>query len=743
MNNRYDTHGAAFRASLGGMLMLAALASAKVPLTKTGACPELKREPFEMGDNYRGRFLNTNPNGDFTLKTNWGTIQSALAPDQSVNCGSVPTGFKYEMWAHEGETGNIKSLQQFTFDERGRMWAVETFDYPNELKDPFAGADRIVILEDSDGDRVVDKHTVFATGLNIPQGIEVTPVGVVVAMAPHLLLFKDANNDDKADGPAQILYTGFRKGDTHGAIGSLRYHMDNWIYGDCGYNGGSVKGTSQGAVVNFGSGIWRAKLDGSVFEYIAPTAGGNSAAFGFMEDGQIFGSGATGGGNTHSQHGVIPGKAAAQISGYGNSFKPITKDIVQGDQAGGFTAVTDHEFYTARLFPKTYWNRAAFASEGTGHLVNMDFLDRNGSTWVSRRVDANPNMFASTDAWVAPIMTRVGPDGAVWVLDWYTYIYLHNGMGPSGPGAGLISPLRNRTRERIYRVVPADGKVDPILNLSAATPAQLVAALGHSNMLWRLNAQKMILKTTTTAAAKTAMEGLLSSVLTRSWAKDSAGIDGQAVHALWTAQGLGLFASNAATWDPILKGLLLHPSHAVRMNTVKAMPRTAASVAAIKEQGTLNDDDAHVRLWVLIALSQMPEGNPVPMWATYRNLDAWSKDAYTAAGARVTEAATKPAVKPLHPVEPPVALVPGTKVPLRHAGIRFANLGGGAFEPLADGELTAGELTVTDTRGRVVGKAAFDGRRWSSPRLEGLAGSVHLYVFRGQDGQRREGKLGF
>jgi putative membrane-bound dehydrogenase-like protein len=747
--------GADLRASLGWaaavFAMTAALPAAthaaalKAPLTKTGACPELKREAFPMGDNFTGRYISNNPNGDITLKEpgKFGTIQSALTPEQSVNCTQVPAGLKIEQWASEKETGNIRSLQSFTFDERGRMWAVETFDYPNVIKDPFQGGDRIVILEDTDGDKVVDKHTVFVTGLNIPQGIEITPQGVVVAMAPHVVLFTDKNGDDKADAPqGQILYTGFKKGDTHGAITNIRYGMDNWLYGDIGYNGGVVKG------VTFGSGMVRMRMDGSKFEYVGPTGGGNSAAFGMMEDGQIFAARATDGGNTHTIHGVIPGVMGNQISSYGNSIKPITKDLLQGDQAGGFTAATSHEIYTARLLPKEYWNRAAFVSEGTGHLVNVDFLAANGSTWSSKRVDATPNIFASSDAWSAPIQTRVGPDGGVWVLDWYTYIYLHNGMGPAGPGAAFEDPalpsrsLRDRSRERIYRVVPADGKVDAILDLSKATPAQLVTALGHSNMLWRTQAQVQILKRTTAPADKEAMEALLTDALKKSWSKDGAGIDGYAIHALWTAEGLGFLKDHAATWDPILKDLLLHPSPAVRMNVAKAMPRTAVSAAALRDQGTVNAEDPQVRLWAMIALSEMPKTGDITIFTAFHNLDAWSKQAFDKAnaGAGIADAATMPAVKPLHAVEAPVVSARQHRsIPVK-GDIRFGRIRNGEWLPFPDGGLSAGALTVFDIRGQAVARTGFDGSAWSAP-VRGLNKPMYLFVFEGRDGSRIQGKI--
>lgn len=718
---------------------LVAVHAAQAPLIKSGACPELKREPFTMGDDFYTRFTE-DLNGDWFLKNNKGTIQSALDEQGSLNCSQVPAGFKAEMWASEKTATPIIDIQAFTFDERGRMWAVETFDYPNTITDPFTGHDRIIILEDTDGDHVADKLTVFVDKLNIPQGIEITPQGVVISMPPYLVLFEDKDGNDKADAPqGKILYSGFNKanpGDTHGGIGSLKYGMDNWLYGESGYNGGSVKG------VNLGPGIWRARMDGSKFEYYSPTASGNSFGMGFMEDGQVFASAANG---MHSQQGVIPGVAANRLNTNENDEKifPVTKDIVQGDWVGFFSAATDHEIYTARLFPQEYWDRAAFVSEGSGHLVNVDFMSPDKSSWKAIHKPAASNIFASTDAWTAPIATRVGPDGAVWVLDWYTYILLHNGINcePYGgcPGGAWPNPLRNRSRERIYRVLPATGTPDPILDLRAASFAQLVATFRNTNMLWRMLAQKMILRKALTAADKAQVEPLLIEAA-KSRAKDAMGLDGYALHAVWTAEGLGLLAANPTVWDPILKGLLLHPSPAVRMNVAKAMPPTTASAMAIKTQGRVNDEDPYVRLWTLLALSQMPKTDGIGIFGDFHNLDKWSQQAFTkaAAGAGVTEVATKPAIPPLDAV-----ISAGIGMGSSHAiprGPRFQLNRLGKVEAQTDWSLPAGELTLFDLEGKVMHRLTYDGKKWSTG-LGNLVARLYPYVYRSWNGQAYQGTL--
>ena len=716
-----------FQASLAAVVFACAglaVSEAATPLTKTGPCPELTRTAMAMPP----RFLN-NPN-DITLKKFPNTMQVELPPDQSVNCTQVASDFKVEMWASEKDIGNIKALQDFTFDERGRLWAVETFDYPNIILDPFQGHDRVVILEDTDGDHVMDKHTVFVTGLNMAQGIEIVPGGVLVAMAPHVVLFEDKNGDDKADTQTgTILYTGWKKvnpGDTHGGVGTLRFGLDNWLWGHTGYNGGTVKG------VSFIANVWRGKLDGSKFESMAKLSN-NAWGMGFMEDGQVIASTAN---NDHATQMVIPGNDANNIASYGQSYKPITKDIAQGDWFGNFTAASNEEIYTARLFPKAYWNRASFVCEGTGHLVNVDYLKPKGSTWEATRIDATPNLFASTDAWTAPVTAKVGPDGAVWVLDWHNYLFLHNGENPAGDGGAYLSPLRTKTGCRIYRVVPADGKVDPVLNLSNATLPELVETFHNTNMFWRLAAQKMILRKG--ASSKPQLETLLLAAL-GSRSKDDVDNDPYALHALWTAEGLGLFSANAVKWDSVLNELLLHPSAGVRMNALKAMPRTIASSQSIKGQGRVNDPDPQVRLQALLTLSQInPKAAGIAMFKDYHNLDAFSKAAYDKAV--IAESATLPAIPALQPV------VVGVKSPVQpgfnglRTGLRFGIDKDGQWTPLNDGRLEAGILSVYSLMGKLAATLHYDGQGWRVPS-QALREPIYLYTYRTHNGIQYQGKI--
>jgi hypothetical protein len=173
-------------------------------------------------------------------------------------------------------------------------------------------------------------------------------------------------------------------------------------------------------------------------------------------------------------------------------FKAITDKVRQVDQFGGYTAGAGHALYTARVYPKSFWNRTAFVCEPTGHLVGTFALSRDGAGY---RSTSPMNLVASDDEWAAPIMAEVGPDGNVWVLDWYNYIVQHNPTPAgfkTGKGNAYESDLRDKKHGRIYRV--AYGAAKSPAPLSIDRPQELVAALRRDNLLWRRHAQRMLVE---------------------------------------------------------------------------------------------------------------------------------------------------------------------------------------------------------------------------------------------------------
>ncbi|MCA9131467.1 MAG: glycosyl hydrolase, partial [Planctomycetales bacterium] len=161
---------------------------------------------------------------------------------------------------------------------------------------------------------------------------------------------------------------------------------------------------------------------------------------------------------------------------------------------GGYTAGAGHALYTARRYPQEYWNRVAFVNGPTGHLVGAFVISKQGAGYKS----TSPfNLLASDDEWTAPIMAEVGPDGNVWVIDWYNYIVQHNPTPQgfdTGRGNAYETNLRDKTHGRIYRVVYGDEPTDALRTLAGATPDQLVAALSHPTQLWRKHAQRLLVE---------------------------------------------------------------------------------------------------------------------------------------------------------------------------------------------------------------------------------------------------------
>lgn len=522
-------------------------------------------------------------------------FQHPVPAEESMKTIQVPAGFELQLFAAEPQISNVSAL---AWDGRGRCFVAETRDYPNDLKSAEGeGEDAIKILEDTDGDGRCDKVTVFADNLSIPTSIVFARGGLIVAQAPHMLFLKDTDGDDKAD-VREILFSGWGTGDTHAGPSSLHYGFDNWIYGSVGYSGfrGQVGGKGHG----FSNGFYRFRPDGSEMEFIARSSN-NTWGFGISETGEFFGSTAN---NTHSLHigmaqrlfdGVIgiPRLASHKLDGH-YAMGAITDQVRQVDVHGGYTAAAGHNLYTARTFPREYWNRIAFVNEPTCHLVHQCVLEPEGSGF--KEVDGR-NLLASADAWCAPVFSQVGPDGQVWVADWYDFIIQHNplpGGFKMGKGNAYVTPLREHRMARIYRVIyPSEKKAYP--NLSAENPETLLETLAHSNLFWRLAAQRLLVD-----RGKKDVVPKLKELLTTKRKIDAIGNDPSALHALWTLEGLG------AVSDAEIKAALGHEAASVRRAGVIVMARDAKNRDLLLASRVLLDDAPSVQLAALVALAEMP-----------------------------------------------------------------------------------------------------------------------------------------
>ncbi|AHM60844.1 membrane-bound dehydrogenase domain-containing protein [Flammeovirgaceae bacterium 311] len=532
--------------------------------------------------------------------------QEPLSPQESQKLIQVPVDFELQLFASEP---NIINPIAMDWDERGRLWVIETVDYPNTVRDKAGvGDDRIKICEDTDGDGKADKFTIFADKLNIPTSMAFANGGLIVAQAPHFLFLEDTDGDDVAD-VRKVIIDGWGTFDTHAGPSNLRYGIDNYVWGVVGYSGfeGSIVGKEQ----VFGQGIYRFKPDVSDFEYISKTSN-NTWGLGFTEANDIFASTAN---NTHSVFmGIpnryfqglegIPAEGSNKIDGH-YAMHPITPKVRQVDVFGGFTAAAGHSFYTARNYPKEYWNGMAMVCEPTGHLVHMAKIEKDGAGFSEKD---GWNLFASADEWVSPVEAKVGPDGAVWVLDWYNFIIQHNPtpkpdrggyQAENGPGNAYENPLRDKSHGRIWRVVYKEAEAYEPISLTKEDPEELVEALEHDNMFWRLTAQRLLVERGNTDVLPELY------ALAKSGKADKGDFNPAAVHALWTIKGLGALENNQKEAVASVKNALGHKDPAVRKAAVQVLPNTGWAHEVIVESGVLQDQEPNTQLAAILAVAEM------------------------------------------------------------------------------------------------------------------------------------------
>ncbi len=436
----------------------------------------------------------------------------------------------------------VQKPMSVDWDPAGRMWVLEAVEYPAKTDKNRPAKDRISILEDTTGDGVMDKKTVFYEGLELATSFVFYKDGVIVSQAPDVLFVRDTNGDGKAETVEKV-YTGFGTFDTHAVISNLRWGMDGWIYATVGYSRGDIKsGDGSKYFGKINDGVFRFRPDGSGIEQYS-SKGSNTWGVDIAPDGEVFYSQANG---NHIDHVVMPeGVLTRAKVGNATSFKNIEdhnkafpareyhqQAYVQIDWVGNWTAAAGACIYNGGAWPAK-WDYTFTVTEPTLNLVHLDMLKANGPTFTASRPGEYPDseIVASTDLWFRPIHTRIGPDGALYILDFYNQAAIHNDTrGPKhGPNNAAVRPDRDHYFGRVWRVQHKDAKKLVIPNLTKASSAELVQALKHANGTVRMNAQRLLIETTPNLETVAAVQALAlssdASTLTR-------------VNAAWTALGI-------------------------------------------------------------------------------------------------------------------------------------------------------------------------------------------------------------
>ncbi|MBM3977179.1 MAG: c-type cytochrome [Planctomycetes bacterium] len=385
-----------------------------------------------------------------------------LAPEKAAAALELHPDFELSLVAAEPILAKPISID---WDARGRPWVALTTSYPD--KQQFTGVpptDEIAILVDRDGDGRCDERKTFFRGLDLVTSLVLHEQGVIVTAAPEILYLADTNGDDVAD-ERRVVFSGFGYGDTHATISNLRWGPDGWIYGTQGYSGNASNHVTNAAGRDFGkigNGLFRFRADGGAIEIVS-SYGSNTWGCDFTTDGELLFTMANG---AHLRHVVLPEQvlARARVGGV-ESWTDIADHThvepavvrtepayAQIDFVGAFTAAAGSCMYTGGAWPDE-WNAAHFVCEPTVNLVHCDVLEEKGVTYVARK--QGPGEFLrSKDLWFRPVHARVGPDGALYVLDFYNQAVVHNDTrGPKhGPTNAALRPDRDRTHGRIWRI---------------------------------------------------------------------------------------------------------------------------------------------------------------------------------------------------------------------------------------------------------------------------------------------------
>jgi uncharacterized protein len=509
------------------------------------------------------------------------------------------------------------------WDPSGRLWVAETPEYPNgrrgipqqhaaeAWKDSGAlvnqagvqdrpAQDRISILVDTTGDGRADKKEIFYEGLELVTGFVFYRDGVIASAAPDIWWLRDTTGDGKADKVEKI-YTGLGHGDTHAVINNLRWGFDGWIYATHGYSAGNVK-SADGSVDfgRMGSGVVRFKPDGSAFEQYS-SKGGNTWGLDVAWDNEIFFTQPTSGDLLN--HVVLPEQTLALGRvGKTPSFKAVIRGrksnplikwehlaYMQIDVVGGFTAASGGAIYDGGAWPSE-WNYSYFTTEPTINLVHHEVVTPDGVTFTAKKT-REEEFIGGRDLWYRPIETRIGPDGALYILDFYNQAVIHNDTrGPRHNAVNAaVRPDRDHYFGRIFRVQHKQAKKLEIPDLAKASPEQLLKALEHPNQHVRMNAHRLLVEKSAD------VEGALKRTLS-----DAQASDRTKVHALWILKALGKIDRTT------LVAAFGSPSPAVQKNVFRVAAENPTpgrlDVRALLSAIT----DPQVRLQAIVALGALP-----------------------------------------------------------------------------------------------------------------------------------------
>ncbi|MBM4000967.1 MAG: DUF1080 domain-containing protein [Planctomycetes bacterium] len=429
-----------------------------------------------------------------------------IAPNQpgrgTVSRMFVPRGFSVDVIAAEPD---VHQPMAFAFDARGRLWVVEGHCYPQ--KRPVGeGLDRIVIFADQEGDGRFESRKVFIEGLNLVSGMEVGFGGVWVGAAPELLFIPDRNGDDQPDSEPEVLLDGFGYADTHETLNNFLWGPDGWLYGNQGVFNQSrigIPGAPEGERQSLQAGVWRFHPTRRAFEVFSH-GGSNQWGLDYDEYGQLFmthcrsfwGQGLT----THVMQGghywnQVNGGYAPFISSTPLPDRPAMKNYLLASaryghgeggagKPGSNAVFGGHSHVGTMIYLGDNWpaefRNHLFTHNLHGHQLNHQVNLREAGGYNT--VHAGRDMLFCADPRYIGVDLQTGPDGAVYINDWYDPRLCHN------PNIEHW----DRGNGRIYRMKYDAAYRPETVDYARATDEELVAAQSHRND-WHVRTARLVL----------------------------------------------------------------------------------------------------------------------------------------------------------------------------------------------------------------------------------------------------------
>ncbi|MEO7300261.1 MAG: PVC-type heme-binding CxxCH protein [Verrucomicrobiota bacterium] len=482
-----------------------------------------------------------------------------LTPAEEQKTFHLPPGFEIQLVASEPE---ISKPMNMAFDAKGRLWITQSREYPFAAPFDKPARDKIIVLENFGANGHAKKVTTFAEGLNIPIGLLPYKNGVIGFSIPNIYLFHDTDGNGQSDKRDLILGRFGFENDVHGLTSSFRRGFDGWIYADHGFKNDSSLRAKDGSTLVLNSGnTYRFKADGSHVEQFTH---GQVNPFGLMFDplGDLWSS------DCHSSPVYLLLRGGYYPS-FGKDHDGLGFAPKICEHSHGSTAIAGIVFYAATNFPREFQNNTFVGNVMTSR-INRDSFVEHGSTRLAKE---EPDFLTCDDPWFRPDDLRLGPDGALYVSDFYNRIIGHYEVALTHPG-------RDRERGRIWRIVytgksEADKNTDAAKNVSKnsseprpvsellklpSDTKKLLGELGNANLARRMLATDELVDQIGPDAIKP-LRKLLNSNEADSFQK---------VHGLWVLSRLNALNDSTESTE-LFSRLIMDEDRLVRVHVMRVL----------------------------------------------------------------------------------------------------------------------------------------------------------------------------